>query len=144
LHYQDGWRLGTSWPVLLIAAGALLAARALAPPPQRPRQARPRPSLWGPLLTLAAGIGLLANNLSQGFALGGFLRDGWPWLLIAWSAFRVAEFLLLRILGRSTPAPAGAGALLVIVLTCFGGALSSILVTGGLESRFWLWTLRLS
>jgi len=81
-------------------------------------------SYWAPLFLIVLGCLLLAQNLYPDFSLSELFALYWPWLLIAWGGFRLAEYTLARLFGRIPPAPMGGGSLVLALLLCLAGSLA--------------------
>jgi hypothetical protein len=81
-----------------------------------------RRSLFGPVFLIALGIALLWHNLNPQISLGQLFANYWPWILVAWGAFRLAEFAASRLIGRRPPEPLGGGAVLAAIFLCFAGS----------------------
>lgn len=99
---------------------------------------RPRRSLFGPVLLIALGIVLLAENLDPRFALLRLFATYWPWILIFWGGFRVIEFAAARLLERRAPEPLGGGAVILAIFLCLAGSLAHGLATSPLDWQDWL------
>jgi hypothetical protein len=83
---------------------------------------RPRRSFFGPAFLIALGIVLLVQNLNPEFSLLRLFASHWPWILIVWGGFRLAEFAIARLAGRVAPEPQGGGALILAALLCLAGS----------------------
>lgn len=83
---------------------------------------RPRRSLFGPILLITLGIALLWHNLNPQFSLGQLFANYWPWILVFWGGFRLAEFAVSRLAGRRPPEPLGGGAVIAAIFLCLVGS----------------------
>jgi hypothetical protein len=95
-------------------------------------------SFFGPVALIAVGLLLLANNLVPQFSLFRLFADQWPWILVLWGSFRIAEYTVRRGLGRATPENAGFGAVLLAVLLCLAGSTAHAWTHGGWRLRQWV------
>ena len=97
-----------------------------------------RKSLFGPVLLIALGIVFLAHNLVPELSLVPLFADYWPWILVFWGGFRLAEFAVARLLGRRAPEPLGAGAVIVAVFLCVAGSAAHSLARNQAGLLDWL------
>ncbi len=99
---------------------------------------RARQSFFGPIVLIALGGLLLAHNLYPQIRLARLFADYWPWILIVWGGFRLAEFGVARARGRRGPQPLGAGAVVVALLLCLAGSTAHSLARNEFEFVDWL------
>ena len=123
--YQLGWPASRTWPAFLIVWGCLKAAAGMAgerPEANHSEVPLPRrPSVFGPVLLILAGLALLVNNYYDRFSLSTLMADGWPWILVIWGGSWMVEDAIARSVYRRQPRPLGGGALVLALLVCLIG-----------------------
>jgi hypothetical protein len=94
--------------------------------------------VFGPVLLIVLGAVLLARNLDPELSLLRLFADYWPWILVFWGSFRLAEFAVDHLLRRRAPEPLGAGAVIVAVFLCFAGSAAHALSRNNFEFLDWM------
>lgn len=80
-----------------------------------------RRSLAGPLLLILVGGALLGSNLGWWPGPSSLFADYWPWLLVLWGGFRLAEGAVSAVLDLREPRPAGGGAVVAALALALAG-----------------------
>jgi len=83
-----------------------------------------RKSLFGPVVLIVVGALLLAHNFWPEFSLFRLFAAHWPWILIGWGVFRLAEFAAALLRGRPAPPPLAGGAFLLALLLVVAGSIA--------------------
>ncbi len=103
-----------------------------------------RKSLFGPIVLIVLGALLLAHNFWPEFSLFRLFAAHWPWILILWGTFRLAELAAAHIRQRPAPPPLGGGALVLALLLVLAGSIVHSVVYGPRFRRWDRLLLRLS
>lgn len=80
-----------------------------------------RRSLTGAVLLIVIGAALLASNLGALPGPPALFADYWPWLLVVWGGFRLAELFASSLLGVREAKPAGGGAIVLALALSLAG-----------------------
>lgn len=92
--------------------------------------ARTSKSFFTPVLLIVAGVLLLVWNVVPEFSFGRIFASSWPWLLVAWGAFRIAEVAVAQLRGTPLPQRLGFAHFLLAVMLCSAGALTHAIYDG--------------